>query len=114
MLAKKNRLCAQKDYDLVYKKGQTYFSPFFNVRVMASPSAPTRFGIVTAISISKKATVRNLVKRRIRAVFTTNLAKIKDNLSITIHTKPACTLLNYQDLEAELLFLLKKAGAVKN
>ncbi|NMB48726.1 ribonuclease P protein component [Candidatus Kuenenbacteria bacterium] len=113
MLAKKNRLSAQKEYDLVFKKGQIYFSPFFNVRVATLIVGPSRFGIVTSTNISKKAVARNLIKRRIRAIISKNLANIKDNLSITIHVKPASLNLDYPSLEKELLFLFKKGSIFK-
>ncbi|HOZ36911.1 MAG TPA: ribonuclease P protein component [bacterium] len=113
MLAKQNRLSAQKDYDLIFKKGQVYFSPFFNVRVAGLVVGPSRFGIVTPTSLSKKAVARNLIKRRIRVIIFKNLAKFKDNLSIAIYTKPASLNLDSSSTEKELFYLFKKAAIIK-
>ncbi|HRY63095.1 MAG TPA: ribonuclease P protein component [Patescibacteria group bacterium] len=114
MLAKNNRLRTKKDYDLVFKKGQTYFSPFFNLKISLAARPTTRFGIIISTNISKKATARNLLKRQIRTIIRKNLANIKDNLDIIINTKPASLVLNYQELEQELLFLFNQAHIFKS
>jgi ribonuclease P protein component len=114
MLAKKNRLRLKKEYETVFKKGQRYFSPFFNLTVCTSNTKDTRFGIVISTNISKKATERNQLKRRIRHIIRKNLALIKEGFDLSINTKIASLLLNYSGLEQELLFLFKKAGILKN
>lgn len=67
MLSKINRLTKKKDFDLVFKRGKSDKSGFLAVRAMENNLSQSRFGFVVGKKVSKKATVRNKIKRRLRA-----------------------------------------------
>lgn len=108
MLAIKYRLAKDKDIQSVLKKGKIYFSPFFNLKILKNDLENSRFCIVISTKISKKAVVRNKVKRQLRAIIHKNLDQIKNNYDFVILTKPAVTVTNYQDLEKTFQVLLKR------
>ncbi|NMC51376.1 ribonuclease P protein component [Candidatus Kuenenbacteria bacterium] len=114
MLAKNNRLRLKKEYDQVFKKGQRYSSPFFNLVIHHLVDSKNRFGIIISTNISKKATVRNLLKRRIRAIIKKHLSEFKDGFDIVIIAKISSVLLSYSELEQELVSLFYKSHILKN
>lgn len=62
MLAKKFKLPIQT---AVGKKGKVLKTPFFLVKIFSSALDFSRFGVVVSSKISKKATERNRLKRRV-------------------------------------------------
>lgn len=114
MLAKINRLRSSRNYDRIFKNGQTYFSPFFNIRILSSNLEKPRFGIVISTSISKKATIRNLFKRRISAIIRKNINDFQIGFDLVIKVKPAAINMKYKELEYTLISLFGYAGIIKN
>lgn len=114
MLAKKYRITQEKDFKQIFSKGQIYFSPFFNIKVLKNNLVCSRFAIIISNKISKKATVRNKFKRRLRSVIYQNLANIKKEYDILVLTKPAVTTADQAKLAQTLIFLLTKAGLYHN
>jgi len=113
MLAKKYRITTTKDFQNIFKKGGILFNPFLNIKFLPTQLSNSRFGIIVSTKISKKATVRNKIKRQLRAIIYKNLANIKQNYDIIILTKPAITTQTITKIESNLIYLLKKAGLLK-
>lgn len=109
MLARKYRLSKDRDIQLVFKKGQIYFSPFFNLKILANNLENSRFCIIISTNISKKAVVRNKAKRQLRTIIQKNMANISKNCDIIILTKPPVTIASYQELDKAYQTLIKKA-----
>jgi ribonuclease P protein component len=109
MLAKKYRLHSEKDIQNVFKKGAFFFSPFFNLKILKNNLTNPRFCIVVSTNISKKAVLRNKLKRQVSAFLQKNLSKISQNYDIIIMAQPAALVLNYHELADSLIFLLNKA-----
>lgn len=65
MLPKKYRLKKEKDFENVFKKGRLLQNKFLVVRFLKTKSNFNRFGIVVSSKVSKKATERNKIKRRV-------------------------------------------------
>lgn len=68
MLPKINRLTKKRDFDLVFRMGKSDKSGFLAVRVLENNLPQSRFGFVVGKRISRKATIRNKIKRRLRAL----------------------------------------------
>ncbi len=64
-LPAKHRLTARKDIDRVFKSGKTGGGGFFFIRFLKNNLGYCRFGILAPVSVSKKATARNHIKRLI-------------------------------------------------
>ena len=77
MLPKTNRLTKKKDFENVFKKGKGIKGDFLILRFVGNKTKTCRFGIVVSKKISKKATVRNKIKRRIRAAIGNRNPKFK-------------------------------------
>lgn len=112
MLGANNRLRLESDYRRVYRVGSRRFSNHFCVTVapLKDPVAQSRFGIVISKKISKKAVVRNGLKRQIASVVQEFL---KDRTNVTtfdaiISPKSGAPQLPFATIRTELLSLLGK------
>lgn len=114
MLPKVNRLTKRKDFDNILKNGQTYFSPSFIFKLQKNNLTVNRFGFIISKKISKKAVLRNLLKRRLREIIRQQLVKLKPGYDIIIIIKKKTEVLskNYQQLLGEIFNLLKKAKLI--
>ncbi len=76
MLPKENRLTKNKDFEEIFKKGKGFRENFLFLKILKNKLKVSRFGFVVSNKISKKATVRNKIKRRLREITKKRLLKI--------------------------------------
>jgi ribonuclease P protein component len=90
MLPKENRITDKQDFDEVKKKGKLVQSDSFAFGfIEKSADIPSRFGFVVSTKISKKATLRNRVKRAMREGVRQNLTYIKKGVDGVFLAKTA-------------------------
>lgn len=106
MLAKINRLAKKSDIDNLFQRGKRAFCPFFAVRFWENGRENSRFAIVVANKVTKKATVRNRLRRQIREIIRLNLSKFSNNYDILINISKDCLEKDYWELEKNLIDLL--------
>jgi len=107
MLAKVNRLAKKSDIDNLFQRGRRARSPFFAVRFFENNQKNSRFAIVVANKVTKKATVRNRLRRQVREIIRLNLSKFRYNCDVLVNISKECLEKDYWFLEKELLDLLK-------
>jgi ribonuclease P protein component len=109
MLPKAHRLVKRKDFQLLAQKGKPFYSPLFTLKIFKSAVDASQFGIVISAKVSKKAVVRNKIKRRLTEVIRKmdNLAK---NKKVMILVKAAAVDKDFLVLKDELERLFRKAG----
>ena len=73
----------------------------------------SRFGFVVSIKVSKKAVVRNRVKRIMRHAIHENLEKIKSGLDIVFFTRPGIEKLDGIEIRQQVMQLLTKLNLLK-
>ncbi|MCK4967480.1 MAG: ribonuclease P protein component [Candidatus Aenigmarchaeota archaeon] len=105
MLAKKWRLTKNNDFQRVKKQGRSRFSQILVVRYCINNLSISRFAIVISLKISKRAVVRNKIKRQLLYVIQQHLLNFKQGYDIIIFTRPAIVNVNYQQKEQILLKL---------
>lgn len=132
-LPKSHRLKRRREFDQVYRQGRRYPDRHLLVRVSPVPPAldrqsmplpssasqaraaldplamPSRIAVVVSTKVSKRAVVRNLVRRRIQAALTQLLRCFKPGYWVVITVKPVAVECAYPDLLRELKQLLTKA-----
>ncbi|MEB3827592.1 ribonuclease P protein component [Phormidium sp. CCY1219] len=130
MLPQKNRLKHPKEFKVVYRTGITRKTSHLilrgrrreeNSQVAKSGERsqaeaegkefyqPTRIGIAIAQKVSKRAVIRNRIKRRIRAGLRELLPRIEAGWDLVFIVRPAAVECNYRQLLQELEQLLAKA-----
>ena len=113
-LAKKFRLKNKNDFDSVFKKGKTIKGPFLLFKIKKNNLGNARIGITIPLKVSKKATVRNSIKRKINSSI--NTEKIQNNhLDIIIIAIPSILDKNRIEIKREINQTLNKIfGQVKH
>lgn len=109
MLPKKYRLKQKKDFNLVHKKGRFYSDKFLAIKLIKNNLEYSRFGFLVSLKISKKATKRNKVKRRLREVVRLKLKEIKPGFDIIFLTRPEIVEKNFSEINEGVTKVLKKA-----
>ena len=74
----------------------------------ASVVAPSKFGISISKKVSKRAVVRNRIKRQIKAVLQRYLPDITPNWQVVIVVRPSAVECEFADFLRELEYLLRK------
>lgn len=108
MLKQENRLRIKKDFNNIFKKGKSAAGGFIFLKFFKNDLSVSRFSFIVSSKISKKAVIRNKVKRRLREIIRNNIAKIKPRFDVIIMPKPAITNKDFQETKKELEGLLKR------
>jgi ribonuclease P protein component len=88
MLSKINRIRKKKDFEIIFKKSKSFKNNLFIFRVMENNLGFSRFGFVTSLKVSKKATVRNKIRRRIAEIIKAQEKNIKTGIDLVIIALP--------------------------
>ena len=110
MLSKNNRLKKRNDFDAVFRKGLKFKEDFLSLRIVKNNYKTSRFGFIVSQKVSKKATLRNRIKRRLRAIIRSRLPKTKKGFDVVLITNPGLEGKDFWELEEILDDLFKKAG----
>lgn len=65
MFQKNYRIKKKKDFEIIFKKGKSFKNNLFILKFINNDLGYNRFGFVVSQKVSKKATVRNKVRRRL-------------------------------------------------
>ncbi len=68
MLPKANRLKKKKDFEAVSKQGSSFKNSFLILKVAGNTLIENRFGFVISQKVSKKAVIRNKLRRRLASI----------------------------------------------
>ncbi|MFH1582335.1 MAG: ribonuclease P protein component [bacterium] len=101
MALQNNRLQKRKDIDLVFKKGKTFKEELLLLKILKTNLDASRFAFVISQKVSKKANIRNKLRRRLKAIIQ-NLLEEKKNRSrdILIIALPGAEKKEYKELES--------------
>jgi len=88
MFKKENRLTKQKDFDNVFQNGFSSFNKILGVKVAANHLDTNRFGVIVSTKISKKATDRNKLKRKLREILKTYSEDMEAGWDIAVVALP--------------------------
>ena len=106
-MKKRYRVKSEKDFNAIFKKGQSVANRKFVIYKLEKEQKHFRVGI----SVSKKlgnAVMRNKIKRRIRHVLLTHQVELAA-LDFVVISRKGVEILTYQELEQNLLHVLKIA-----
>jgi ribonuclease P protein component len=109
MLPGRHRFSTNKDFEKVAKRGRFIFSPEIGIKWIKNDFNFSRFGIIVPLKASKKAVIRNKIKRRLRAIISQNFMAIKPGYDIMILAKPQIINFAFGELRNKLESLLKRA-----
>lgn len=117
-LPSQHRLKRRWDFQSVYQQGIRRSSRHLIIRALpvaensANQPIETKIGISISRKVSKKAVVRNRIKRQIRSAFRYLLPKISSPWLIVVIVKPEAQECNYEHFLRELEQLLIRAEII--
>ena len=114
MLPLNNRLKQDRDFKRIFKFGLSFYSRNLQLKLAKKAVGESKFGFVIGLTVSKKATVRNRLKRQVREavrlLYKKNL--IKPNFDVVVKIKSSLIGADYKDIKGEVEYLLGKAGVL--
>ncbi|MDR1617383.1 MAG: ribonuclease P protein component [Syntrophomonadaceae bacterium] len=109
MLAKSYRIRSGKDYKILYDKGKKINGKYlFAYVVNKGVNSCNRYGIVAGKKVGK-AVVRNLNKRRLRAIIKKYQSRFDGGKDVVLIIKKNITQADFQSLEKDFLILMNRA-----
>jgi ribonuclease P protein component len=110
----KNRRIPRKIFPTSIKGSLFYTSKSLSLKVYKSTDSTkeSRISFVTSQKTSKKATERNLLRRRGYSVVNSLLTQIKPAYLLIFSVKKEALELSFEQFKAEIEDLLKKAGVL--
>jgi ribonuclease P protein component len=112
MLTKKYCLKREKDFQRVIQKGRKIEKNFLVLKFFKNSLKTTRIGFVVSQKVSKKASSRNKIKRRLRAIIKINLPSLKPGYDLIFFTKKGIIEKNFWEIKEVVEQILKEAKLV--
>ena len=109
MLPKNNRLTKKKDFEYVFKKGRSFKEDFLILKIVENHLGQIRFGFVVSQKISKKASLRNKIKRRISESVRFKIGKFKKRSDCILIALPEIEKRDFWKIDEIIEKLFKKA-----
>jgi len=113
MLAKENRIKKNKDFGIIFKKGKRTREKGLTLNWSANGLDVSRFGFIVSKKVSKKATVRNKIKRRLREIVRGKRHFVKKGMDCALIANPGLEKENYKEISEIIEKLFKRAGLLK-
>lgn len=114
MLPKSQRLTNTRDFKRVYQKGSFFSASFFSFNWSKSKFPQTKVGVVITKKTAAKATDRNKIKRKFRALAQKYYNQIPPGFDLIIVIKPKAKEADFAELEKDFAWAIKKIGYEKN
>ena len=115
-LPKANRLRQRQDFDRVYQTGKRRRATHLHVVILKRTGTinpkdvlPVQVGISISKKVSKRAVVRNRLKRQLKAIAYSLLPRLDPGLRMVIVVRSDALTCDYWQLLQELEYLLVKA-----
>jgi len=105
----RNRLRSEKDIKALFAKGRSVFDFTVGMRFRKTDLPISRITVVVGTKVSKRAVVRNRLKRRIRGILEKQIPVIPPGFDMLILVKKESIDQTTAELEAQLMRIAKKA-----
>ncbi len=110
MLPKLNRLKKKKDFEKVFKLGKGVKQGFIALKLNRNGLENSRLGFIVSLKVSKKAVVRNKVKRRLREIIRARIKDIKKGFDVVLIALPGSDTKDFEETKKLVEKLFKKVG----
>ena len=112
MFPAQNRLRNEKDIKTLFAKGRSVFDLTIGMRFAKNRLPLSRFTVVVGTKVSKRAVVRNRIKRRIRGIIEKQLLSVAPGFDVLILVKKEAIDQTHKQLSEQIDRLFKKAKLV--
>jgi ribonuclease P protein component len=108
MLNKSRRLRLTRDFERIFSKGRSINSSLFKLRILKNTFNFSRFAVVVSTKVSKRAVIRNRLRRRVWSVIAKNSYTIPKGLDIVFIALVGASQADFSGTQSEINYLLKK------
>jgi len=112
VLTKKYCLKRKKDFERVTKKGKKIEIDFLVLKFLRNSLDVARIGFVVSQKVSKKAFLRNKIKRRLREIIKINLPNLEPGYDLIFFTKKGIIEKSFLEIKNMVEQILRKAKLV--
>ncbi|OGZ63022.1 MAG: ribonuclease P protein component [Candidatus Staskawiczbacteria bacterium RIFCSPLOWO2_01_FULL_37_25b] len=112
MLSEIQKINKKKDFDEIFKKGKIFKGGFLILKIIKNNSGKSRFAFIVSQKVSKKAVIRNKIRRRLAQIIRLNLQNIKVGADIVLIALPGIEKENFLNIQKILNNLLAKAKII--
>jgi ribonuclease P protein component len=98
-----------KEINLIFSKGKSFFLSEITFRYVHNKLPNSRIAVLVGKKLSKKAVIRNRIRRRLRELARLHFSKIPNSLDILIIARDLkLREMDFRELEEKFLVLTKK------
>lgn len=108
MFSQENRLRHDKDIKALFSKGKSAFGILVGIKFRYNKLPVSRFAVVIGTKVSKKAVVRNRLRRQVRGIISKHLPKIAPGYDVALLIKKEAIGKKSREIEEELVATLKR------
>lgn len=105
------RLRKGREFDAVYEEGTVVSGPLLVLRYRPNEVGRTRWGFAVGRRLTKKATLRNRVRRRLREAART--LPVREGYDVVVTARPRALEATYWELRDGLTAALRRAGLLE-
>ncbi|PIV45352.1 MAG: ribonuclease P protein component [Candidatus Nealsonbacteria bacterium CG02_land_8_20_14_3_00_37_10] len=109
MLSKNHRIRKKKDIEKIFKEGKNFRENSLVLKTVKNDLNAYRFGFIVSQKISKKANIRNKIKRRLREIVRLRMKSPEANTDNLFIALPGLEKKEFKQLEETIEKLFKKA-----
>jgi len=113
MTVKYYRIKKRIDFENLFRKSKTIAGKLIFFKIKKNSTGSSRFCIVVSSKISKKAVIRNKIKRRIKEIAKKNYPGLKPGFDIAIIARTEILNKKYSEIEEEINNLFKSVKISK-
>jgi len=112
MLPKANRLKRKKDIERVFKEGDSFKEDFLILKTVKSNLKSPRVAFIVSQKVSKKAALRNKIRRRLSEMARLKIKNIKKGRDLVLLATPGLEEKDFWEIEEAINKLFKKANLI--
>ena len=112
MLSSVNRLRKRKEFSYLYNNGTAKHSAHITLVYLPTKHRPLKIGFSIGKKIGK-AYMRNLIKRRMRAIVRELVPSLPDNYNMVFIAKAGINEISFAELKNEIMLVVEKSGLKK-
>lgn len=114
MLPQKNRLRKKKEIDNVFKNGKGFKEDFLILKIKKNRLKNSRFAFIVSRKVSKKANVRNKIRRRLRELVKFKIKRTEEGTDVILIAVPGLEEKDFWEVEETVNKLFNKAKICKH
>ena len=114
MLPKINRIKKKKDFEIIFKEGASFKNNLLILKVLKNNLDQNRVGFVVSQKVSKKATIRNKIRRRLVEAIKIHIEKIEAGKDLVFIVLSGAAKSNFFEVKKAADNILNKAKLIKN